>query len=406
MLEFDVEYRRGDFSLSARAIAHPGVLGLYGPSGAGKTTLVHLIAGLLRPDRGRIRFDGAPWFDHEHRTDCPVHRRRVGVVFQDDRLFPHYSVRGNLLYGHRLVSPAKQRFSFNEIVDLLELGRLLERKPAQLSGGERQRVALGRALLRSPRLLLLDEPLAGLDIGLKQQILPFLQRAIRHVDLPVVYISHDLRELLQLTAELLVLDRGRVTAQGPYRDLLFADGQATDAVWFDTLNVLPATVVRRDAGGGFTALAVRSGTTQAASCQLEGPLCEDVEGTRVNASIHPHDVAIATQPVEHISIRNRLPATITRFRQTRGSMLIELDVGVPLVAQLSTGSFARLGLQRGKQVWALIKANAVGILGPRSQRSAPQEPRHTEHTARGASASRRCESPAPCRPEVDASPRE
>ena len=199
MIRADVQLDRGDFSLNVEFQAEGGVTGVFGPSGAGKTTLINLIAGLERPDSGSISLNGRTLFDREADLDVPAHRRRIGVVFQEHRLFPHYLVKGNLLYGAPRGSD-----EFSRIVDLLELGPLLQRRPHQLSGGERQRVALGRALLSNPKLLLLDEPLASLDQRLRQQIIPYLRR--NHSDaldfLP--FVSHDLTEVLQLPHRLLL----------------------------------------------------------------------------------------------------------------------------------------------------------------------------------------------------------
>jgi len=210
MLQLDLSFRRGSFALRARATLGAKVTGICGPSGAGKSTLLALLAGLLHPQQGSIRFDTQLLDDVERGIRVPPWRRHFGLVFQEDCLFPHLSVRGNLLYGLRRLPAAARRLNLETVQRLLELEPLLGRRPTELSGGERQRVALGRALLYSPRLLLLDEPLTALDPRLKQQILPFLQRIKQEVHIPMVYVSHDREELEFLADERLEIADGEL----------------------------------------------------------------------------------------------------------------------------------------------------------------------------------------------------
>ena len=218
-LDVQVRLRRSGFALDVDLhLTHP-VTGIFGPSGSGKTTLLHLLAGILQPDAGVIRLDGELFCDVSAGVWLPTHRRRLGVVFQDARLFPHLNVRDNLRYGQRLVPAEARRFSEEEIVQLLELQPLLARWPAQLSGGEGQRVALGRAILSSPRLLLLDEPLSSLDRRLKEQITPFLVRVRDATKIPMLYVSHDPRDMLSLTNQFAVLDGGMLLAHGSTQTL-------------------------------------------------------------------------------------------------------------------------------------------------------------------------------------------
>ena len=212
MLAVDVEKRLGSFALAARFKAAHGVTGLFGPSGAGKTTIVNMIAGLLAPDRGSIALDDTVLFDAAAGINLPPHRRRIGYVFQEGRLFPHLSVRQNLDYGRRMSGLSRNPNELARIAQLLDIGHLLGRRPRALSGGERQRIAIGRALLMRPRLLLLDEPLASLDVARKLEILPYLVRLRDEAHIPMVYVSHNAAELRQIATNVVRLEAGRVTA--------------------------------------------------------------------------------------------------------------------------------------------------------------------------------------------------
>jgi molybdate transport system ATP-binding protein len=214
MLRVDIAKQLGEFSLSASFESEGRVTGLFGASGAGKTSLINVIAGLLKPDRGTIVVDGETLDDTAAHVHVPPFRRRIGYVFQDARLFPHLNVRQNLDYGRRMNALADDAAARARVTDLLDIGHLMDRRPGKLSGGERQRVALGRALLSKPRLLLLDEPLGSLDEGRKVEILPYLVRLRDEAGIPMVYVSHDAAELRQLATQIVVLQRGRVTSFG------------------------------------------------------------------------------------------------------------------------------------------------------------------------------------------------
>lgn len=214
MLRVDVSKRLGEFTVEAAFTSDGRVTGLFGASGAGKTSLINMIAGLLRPDRGTISIDGEILDDTAAGTHVAVHRRRIGYVFQDARLFPHLDVRRNLDYGRRMNRLAEDTALWQRVTGLLDINRLLDRRPGRLSGGERQRVALGRALLSQPRLLLLDEPLGSLDEERKEEILPYLVRLRDEAGVPMVYVSHDPAELRKLATQIAIIQRGRITAFG------------------------------------------------------------------------------------------------------------------------------------------------------------------------------------------------
>jgi molybdate transport system ATP-binding protein len=214
MLRVNVEKRLGDFELGIKFEASGGATALFGPSGAGKTSVVNMIAGLLRPDRGAIALDDAVLFDAARGIDMPPHRRRIGYVFQEGRLFPHLSVRQNLDYGRRMNALTPDAGEHERVTTMLDIGQLLDRRPGKLSGGERQRVAIGRALLMKPRLLLLDEPLASLDSARKREILPYLVRLRDEAGVPMVYVSHTAAEVRRIATDVVRLDAGRVVATG------------------------------------------------------------------------------------------------------------------------------------------------------------------------------------------------
>ena len=210
MIDINVRLKRRDFALAVNLKLEAKVTGLFGPSGSGKSTLLSILAGLIQPDMGHIVVDGECIFDSVKRINIPIYQRRIGLVFQESRLFPHLNIHHNLTYGLNLLSKQNQKFSLKQIVELLEIGHLLKQRPHQLSGGEKQRVTLGRTLLSSPKLLLCDEPLAALDIRLKNHILPFLKRVNEEIAVPMVYVSHSINEVLILTKSIVMIEAGEM----------------------------------------------------------------------------------------------------------------------------------------------------------------------------------------------------
>jgi len=360
MIRASVLLNRPAFRLHATFNTTSRVTGLFGPSGAGKTTLVNTIAGLVRPDSGSISITDETVFDSAKRIDIPAHRRGVGVVFQEHRLFPHMSVRNNLLYGNR-----RGRAELDRVTALFEIGGLLDRLPASLSGGERQRVALARALVMNPRALLLDEPLASVDARLKAQIIPYLRRCIEEAGVPVLYISHDLTEILQLTRSVMVLESGAVVGHGDIAEVLHehsARGAIRDAAWS---NVVTARIAAHRPDDGVTALALPT-TDGAASTgppiTLVAPLCALPVGAPITVAIAPHDIALAGAQVAGISIQNQVRAVVGRITRDGNSVLVELDIGAPLIAEISPAAARDLRIAPGQPLVCLIKARSVRIL--------------------------------------------
>lgn len=344
-------------------------LGLFGRSGSGKSTLMHAVAGLLAPSDARISIDGVMLDDTAGGIRVPIHRRRVGIVFQDLRLFPHRNVEGNLRYAMQGTDDSQDALSFDHVVALMELAPFLQRMPRQLSGGERQRVAIARALLSSPRILLLDEPLSSLDASLRQQILPFLRRVRESIDIPMIYCSHDLDEILQLTDQVLLLDHGRVTGLGRYHDLMFDPAVLNVMRSRGLHNVVSLEVARHDAQSGCTYLRPLPETDgdERASTRFE-LLCPQIterdQGAVVSIGIRAEDIALATGPVEHTSIRNQFAATVCRCTPHEGQVIVEVQAGsIALVVEISSGSRKKLGIEPGCTIWCLVKSNAIQILG-------------------------------------------
>ncbi|MFG0274553.1 MAG: molybdenum ABC transporter ATP-binding protein [Phycisphaerales bacterium] len=355
MLRFDVECRQGGFTLNAAARIDGPAAGLFGPSGAGKTTLLHAIAGLIRPRRGRIEIRDAVVFDSDAGVCLPPHRRRIGVVFQDDRLLPHRTVAGNLRFARRFAHDNAPTIS--EVADLLDIADLLHQTPHTLSGGERRRVALARALLCAPRLLLLDEPTAGLDAARRREIIPLLQRVRDEAGVPTLIVSHDLEEVLQLTPTLALLDHGRIRGVGALHDLAAQEDSLRLLAGSGLVSVLAMRITEADrhtlrlAGAGDDALSLTA---------LPGPWSA---GERISVGVRAEDVALARNAMEGVSIRNQFPATVTGVHIADGKVVVELDAGARLMALISESARASLGVEAGARVQCLVKASAIRVLG-------------------------------------------
>ncbi len=342
----------GDFTLDVGFEAPEGVTVLFGRSGSGKTSVVNAVAGLMRPGSGRIVLEGDVLFDAEAHRNVPVHRRRLGYVFQDSRLFPHLDIRRNLTYGRRARGLPGEG-ALDRIVALLGLEGLLDRRPGALSGGEAQRVAIGRALLSEPRMLLMDEPLAALDAPRKAEILPYLERLRAETGLSILYVSHNLSEVARLATHLVVLERGRVLKAGPAEALLSDPDLVPVMGLREAGAVLPARVAGHGADG-LTELAVSGGT-------LWLPRIGAAPGTCLRVRILAQDVIIATERPTGLSALNVLPATVTALRPGDGpGMIAQLAIGQDtILARVTRRSADRLGLVEGRSCFAVMKSVAV-----------------------------------------------
>jgi molybdate transport system ATP-binding protein len=358
MIDVAVEKRLGEFQLDARFSAPAaGIVALHGRSGTGKTTLVNAIAGLITPDRGRIVIEDATLYSSDERIDLPSRRRRVGYVFQEGRLFPHFSVRKNLNYG---AENGAGEIKFDAVVALLGIEPLLDRRPGDLSGGEKQRVAIGRALLSQPRILLMDEPLASLDEARKAEIMPFIERLHAELKIPIIYVSHDMDENTRLADTLVLMEAGRVVAVGPVEELTSRLDLQPLTGRYDAGAVIRATVAGHDLSFGLSELAFPGGRLRVSRLGL--PL-----GTPVRARIRANDVALALAKPDQISIRNILPAQVIEIAPDRDSanvVDVRLRVGTPekgviLWSRITLRASRELDLAVDKPVFALVKAVAL-----------------------------------------------
>ena len=351
-LEIALQHRFKDFALDTAFSAPPGVTALFGRSGSGKTTIINAVAGLLRPDRALIAVDGVTLVDTSQGINLPPHRRRMGYVFQDARLFPHLSVRQNLLYG-RWFAPSAGSTSIDRIVELLGLGPLMSRRPGALSGGERQRVAIGRAILSNPRMLLLDEPLAALDEPRKAEILPYLERLRDDLQLPILYVSHAMAEVARLANTVVLIEAGRVSAAGPVAEILSDPARVTALGLREAGAILAATIAAQDPDG-LTRL-----DSPAGSIWL--PCVAAPIGANLRIRILAQDVILALTRPNDLSALNILPATVRDIRQGDGpGALIRLDVGGSVIlARITRRSAEALSLAPGQQIFAILKAVSV-----------------------------------------------
>jgi molybdate transport system ATP-binding protein len=337
-------------------VPSPGVTVLFGPSGSGKSTVINAAAGLLRPDTGRIEVDGVVLADTRSAVWLPPEKRRVGLVFQDSRLFPHMSVATNLRFGMRRVAAGAIRF--DDVVELLGIGGLLDRRPRALSGGERQRVAIGRALLAQPHLLLMDEPLASLDAARKAEILPFLTRLKTALRLPVLYVTHALDEAAQLADAMVLLEAGRVVAFGSVSEVA-ARADLPLALRDDAGALLMCEVEENDSRRALSLLRGGGGTFWV-------PLVDLPVGARCRIRIPAREVILASRAPEAISLHNIVPGVVGRIVEDtiRRSVIVEVGLAEGgLLSRVTPDAVVRLGLAGGSPVLALIKSTSIEVLG-------------------------------------------
>ncbi|ERH26120.1 molybdate ABC transporter, ATP-binding protein [Aggregatibacter sp. oral taxon 458 str. W10330] len=350
MLHIDVKKQLGTLPLEAHLdIPSQGVTALFGLSGSGKSSLINLVSGLINPDEGVISLNDRELFNSVENVCVPINQRNIGYVFQDARLFPHYTVNGNLRYGMKNTS----KDEFNYIVELLGIGHLLKRYPITLSGGEKQRVAIGRALLTDPEILLMDEPLSALDLPRKRELMNYLERLSKEINIPILYVTHSLDELLRLAERVVLLTNGKVEAYDVLENIwespLFLPWKQEN----EQSAVLSLPVFMHNPSYKMTALSI--GDQNIWINQVEAQINDNVR-----ICIHSSDVSISLNKVEQSSIRNTLYGRIVKILELENRVDLKLDIGGKhLWASISKWSFHDLALQLGQLVYAQIKAISV-----------------------------------------------
>ncbi len=357
MLELSVQRQQGSFTVELDLNAGQGVTALFGRSGSGKTSIINMVAGLYRPDTGRISVEGKILFDSQAKIDLPPDRRRLGYVFQEGRLFPHLSVTANLCFGMNRTPANERRVAFDDVVAVLGIGHLLDRRPAKLSGGEKQRVAIGRALLASPRILLMDEPLAALDSQRKSELLPFIGKLSKVFSIPILYVSHSMDEVLKLADTLVLMDDGKAAAVGEVEDLLSRPNLQSLTGRYEAGSVIRATVLGHDVAHGTTRLGFDGGS-------LITPKLDSNVGAQMRVRIHARNVSIALgNQVGVTSICNSLPAIVQSVTpaddQGWAFDVIVRSGGISLWSQVTAHSQQTLKLEPGVQVTAMVKAVTI-----------------------------------------------
>lgn len=354
-LQIDIRHRQGAFDLSAEVEVGAGLTALFGPSGSGKTTLVNLVAGLVRPDEGRITFSGEVWSDQRSGIFVPPHRRRIGYVFQEGRLFPHLTVRGNLVYGTRFAPRHEPGETLDRVAALLRIAPLLDRRPSHLSGGEKQRVALGRALMAKPRLLLMDEPLSALDNDLKAAILPDIERIRDEAGIPILYVSHSVEEVTRLATRVLAMSAGRTVAIGTPDEILHVVPRASGDLKAGSF--LHAIVTGHSSEEGLTFAECRAGP-------LFLRLTDIAVGSHIRAFVPTSEIVLSTSLPAGISTLNRLPGTVEEIGDAGATIIVSIDCnGDRLLAEITRRSAANLELAHGSPVHLLFKTVSIAAEG-------------------------------------------
>jgi molybdate transport system ATP-binding protein len=357
-----VESDAGEFELNTEFVVQPGITILFGASGAGKTTLLDCIAGLKTPDQGYVSIGQHVVFDSDRRIRVKPQARKVGYVFQDLALFPHLSVEENVAYGLIGIDSAERQERVEQALASMGLMVLRTRRPSQISGGERQRVALARALVTKPSLLLLDEPLAALDVPARTKIADDLRDLIQGLGIPVLYVTHNREEVFMLGDKLLVLERGKLIAQGTPHEVLSAPRGETVAQLAGFENIFDAEVTSIHETRGTMTCRVGWARFAAAQVELETPLVRAEIGLRLRVGISAGDILLANAAPSGLSARNILPGRLLSLSKRDAIVIAHVDCGIVLAIHLTLGARDSLGLSPGKQVWVIIKTHSCHLL--------------------------------------------
>ncbi len=358
-LTANIDLRRGTFHMSLKCSFDAAITGIFGSSGAGKTTLLNIIAGLTEMNSGQIEMNHQLLYDKAKKINIPPEQRRIGYVFQEGRLFPHLSVKENLRFGEKLLNSGQRKVIFKEVIDLLEIGPLLNKKIKEISGGQAQRVAIGRALLTSPKLLLFDEPFAGLDARLRSQVIPFLKRITSHYQIPMLIVSHDLQDLLKITDQLMLMQDGKCLGQGEFTKLLDENKAFNLLSYSGMVNTAEMHVQTSLPESGMVIL--KAGDDQLLRAELNTEKEPLKPGEKVNISMRPEDVTLALHHIEDISIQNQIKGTVGQVINKHNKAICLVDAGFPVIAEVTVATAKNMHIVPGKEIWCLIKAAAIKV---------------------------------------------
>lgn len=360
MIKVDIKLRRDNFDVRINEIFKDGITGIYGPSGSGKTSLLHSIAGLEKPEEGEIIINNKTVYSTSEHIHIPVEKRNIGYVFQEGRLFPHMTVEKNLLYGVKRKKTGS--LGFDEVVKLLNLQHILKSKPSNISGGERQRTALGRSLLSSPDLLLLDEPFSAVDMGLREQILPFLLKIHQTVKIPILVVSHDITDLLKLTQQLFLIQKGRCIGHDEYLQLLKNKDVQHVIQSKALINAVTMKVIKTNTETGLSVLAY-NGSENEIKVLCEKCRTEYQPGEEIKIFIRSDDIALSNEKLTGLTIQNQLKGIVTDIIERESVRLVLVDVGFPLVVEITSESLKRMEMAIGRIVYCLFKSVAIDLVG-------------------------------------------
>ncbi len=352
-LLFKAKLHYPGFTFSIDHFFEPGITAVFGHSGAGKSTMMHCIGGGVAPEEGEIIVNGRVLFSSQNKINVAIHKRKIGYVFQDGRLFPHYTVKKNLLYGTRFVKRALNNLNFEKVVEMLEISHLLNKVPSDISGGERQRVALGRALLASPEVLLLDEPFSALDQKLRLQIIPFISKIAEEWNIPVVIVSHDLPDVLKLTERLCIVKKGNIISKGLYSEMIKDPAVLKELPIEQILNTVNLKVKEVNVESGIVKL---NGLGEKNINILFEPSKKQYNvGETIRVFIRPDDIVLSVSELSGVSFRNSIVGTIVDIIEEGVKVMCYVDCGFLLIAEVSKASQSELKLNKGMKIYCLFK---------------------------------------------------
>jgi molybdate transport system ATP-binding protein len=358
----NVALRRQERTFRFNADITAGITGVFGRSGAGKTTLMNVICGMAPLESGRVVFNGDVLFDKGKGIFVPPHKRQIGVVFQDHALFPHLTVEKNLRYSEPYIRKRRKIVSIDAVVELLDIARLLRKRPDALSGGERQRVAIGRTLLAGPRILLLDEPFSNLDSDRRKQIISYLIKINHAFDIPLLIISHDLEDILKLTRFLLIIEDGRISAAGNYLDIANS-GAAADLITHKRfINIVELIHTAHIEEENLNYLSKDGRPENNVFIINSNRFNNGALNRKVRLSIFPDEIALSREQISRTSIQNQVAGRVLKVQNVAGSCYVTVDCGVPLVAEITERSRSAMGIEAGQTLYCLIKAKAVEVI--------------------------------------------